>query len=188
MTLTDHTLAVRNVTVDALIPMKGGAQRFALSWELRDARYHIWFDKLADLDPDTKRLNAADFTLYKNPPRHIGRGDKGDYWTRQLDPAAKANLAPVEAARRIAIADNLYQRALTAKVAERQAAERETEEALRVATVRDAGPALLEALRDAKEEIQAWRNWADQKIGRGAGPEKPLVTTGVLRNIRICTL
>ena len=42
---------------------------------------------------------------------------------------------------------------------------------------------LLAALKDAKEEIEAWREWAEREHGRGACPEKPLVTTVVLRNI-----
>lgn len=155
MTVTDHTLAIRNVTIDSLCLGKGGPnQRFALSWELRDARFHIWFDKLADLDPDAKTL-TSDFILYKNPPRDIGIGDPGNYWkrsgpgnywTRSLNPAAKANVRHVEAARRAALAGNLYQKALGAEKDKRDAATRETEEVLRVATVKEAGPALLEAL------------------------------------------
>ncbi len=149
MTVTDHTLTIRNVTVDALGRGKhGDNQRFALSWELRDARYHIWFDKLADLDPDT-RTTAGDGVLYKKrrciASLRIAR--------EQLDPAAKVNAPNVEAARHIAVAGNLYQKALAAKNADAKPAREAEAEAKAARVVSEAAPDLLEALLLAEGTI-----------------------------------
>ncbi len=152
MTVTDHTLAIRNVTIDSL-NVGLDSQRFALAWELRDARYHIWFDDPADLDPDTKHLTAADFILYKNPPRGLDRNDPNNYWTRQLNPAAKTNVRHVEAARRVAIGDNLYQIAVKNIEDAQELVRKATAEKAHEQRIKSAGPVLLDALKLAHATI-----------------------------------
>lgn len=45
--------------------------------------------------------------------------------------------------------------------------------------VRDAAQDMLAALKDAQEEIRAWRKWAKP----GEGPDKPVVTSFVLNKV-----
>ena len=149
---TIQTLEIRNVTLDSLDPR--AFNRFALSWELGDARFHIWFNRPFDLDPDAMTLTAEDHILYKNPPRGIDTHDAGNYWTRQLNPAAKTNAKHVEAARRIAVTENLYDKAVAAIKAERDTAEQAADELAHKRRIQDHGLDLLEALRLAEKTIQ----------------------------------
>lgn len=163
MTNTIHAVSIDSISRPGGSPSK---DRFALSWELGDARFHIWFQNLDDLDPDRKTLTAEDFILYKNPPRGVSSRDAGHYWTRQLNPAAKANAKHVEAARRIAVTDNLYGKAVAAEEAKREAANLAADKLAREERIKDHGLELLEALRLAEKTIQGTLDGRGYKHGQ----------------------
>lgn len=98
------------------VEVRQSGSRGVLSWEADGCRYHIW-----DHDKEI---------LYKNPPLSLERSQVGYFRTRHLDPTAKTNAEMLVEAKRIAIAENLYE-----KEAQRIAQQAEDERQKHVAAI-----------------------------------------------------
>lgn len=127
----------------AEIQSGGFPDRVALACEFGDARYHIWIDrKTLEMEPE----------IYKNPARDLRR-DHPDYFnTRKLRRGSEFTDGLVAAMFHALKTDDLL-----AKCAEKDAkaeAERleKAHEEYRQECIRNAAPALLEALNEAAHE------------------------------------
>lgn len=95
------------------VEVRQSGSRGVLQWESDGCRYHIW-------DHDNT-------TLYKNS---IESRSPGYFRTRHLDQTAKANAEMIAEARRIAVAENLYE-----KESQRIAQQAEDEQQKHVAAI-----------------------------------------------------
>lgn len=143
-----------NIHVDGYSDFSDNA---AAAWDLDGARYHVWFNlKTKEIASAHGRANP---TLYKNPPQGVESKDPGYFRTVYLDATAQVH-APIVKHVFEAIEDGaLIAVAIAAEKEKERQRQAENNARIRQEKIEEAGPRLLEALRDLKA-------WADRMEGR----------------------
>lgn len=133
--------------------------RIGLGWQADGARFHIWLNP-DTLEPITVRKGwradaptVPDWTLYKNPL--VARGQPGHFDTRRLDGTKRSNATMIGDAIAHAKAHKLVEAWRAGEAAKERARDEENAAAHREHLKQQAGPALYDALKIARDRLHS---------------------------------
>ena len=117
-------------------------ENFSLDWNGSGACFHIWLTPGDLANPNIDELSD----LWKNPPRDTPTSSPAFYFTRRLNPAARANRETVAFAMAYANEHKLLEIACEARRVERNRQEATRIEEARINRIKDHAEELLRSL------------------------------------------
>lgn len=141
---------LENIHVDNL---NDSGRHAALGWDCDGARFHVWFDPSDWTIQDSRSSGSMRSfpTVYKNPPCGVKYKEAGHFTTRRLDASKGPNAKMLADAKAYAIAHDLIGKAIQANADAKAQNITEQHERRMIDLCKEAGPKLLQALRDIQD-------------------------------------